>query len=140
MATTESGHPPLVLGGQEGAKMKDKITPHVERAQSYMFKEVPSTSAWSVRSTSAWHNLTETSDYQFIVYRKFGWIQLQALLELQDELSDLEKELERYDRPLFPFGESSFVTKSRTSSRSTPTEPRERLMLEIKKSLSEYGE
>ena len=70
--------------------------------------------------------------------RRFGWLHLYVLLELQDELRELEQKLELHDREVYKKGDRKSL-KSRRGDRAQKVS-RQDLMIKIQNKLKEYGE
>lgn len=105
---------------------------------------------WAARNVLIWQAVNEyergygmvaafeDSDPCFLMYRKFGWLHNRLLLQLQDELSVLEVQLENFDkdeaihsRPLYQ--------QSRRKDEARPDSERRLKLQVIKEKLEEYG-
>jgi hypothetical protein len=73
-----------------------------------------------------------------MVYRRFGFIQSRLLLEKQDRLRELEKQLEVYDQScVIDNAKASYlITRDR---RPEDRQSYESLMQSLEKAFSEYG-
>lgn len=80
----------------------------------------------------------EDSDPSFLIYRKFGWLRNRLLLDLQDELVTLERELELIDASTTRRGDPDNVLASRRNDQRKKTK-RRGLLKEIHQKLLEYG-
>ncbi|KAL8919093.1 MAG: hypothetical protein Q9208_006977 [Pyrenodesmia sp. 3 TL-2023] len=81
----------------------------------------------------------EDSDPSFLIYRKFGWLRNRLLLDLQDELVTLERELELIDASTTRRGDPDNVLASRRNDQRKKTK-RRGLLKEIHQKLLEYDE
>ncbi|KAL8762771.1 MAG: hypothetical protein Q9184_001311 [Pyrenodesmia sp. 2 TL-2023] len=81
----------------------------------------------------------EDSDPSFLIYRKFGWLRNRLLLDLQDELVTLERELELIDASTTRRGDPDNVLASRRNDERKKTK-RRGLLKEIRQKLLEYDE
>ena len=84
----------------------------------------------------------ETCDPSFKIYRKFEWLHKRALLHLQDEISELEKELQRLDKHDFTDGDHvKLISRRHDYGLFIDKKPSERrdLMHEIQSKMREYG-
>ena len=84
----------------------------------------------------------ETCDPSFNMYRKFGWLHNRALLDIQDELSELEHELQYLDEYDFKDGDEVRLISRRYDYGLLGTEKhsdRRNLINQIKEKLKEYG-
>jgi len=78
------------------------------------------------------------SDEGFMIYRRFGFVQSRLLLEKQDTLRELERQLEDYDRSCAVDSRKApyLITRDR---RPEDREAYEKLMQSLEKAFSEYG-
>lgn len=84
----------------------------------------------------------QSSETNFALYRSFSYLHSRVLLDLQDEITSLEKELDEIDWQ--DFDADPMRLKSRdfdASQRDDEGEPRSRrvILREIKAKLIEYG-
>jgi len=77
------------------------------------------------------------SDENFMLYRRFGFLQARILLNKQDELRDLEKKLDRMD--LADQKNNSSILRSREKDVAT-SDHRKNLLHEVEDTFKEYGE
>lgn len=80
----------------------------------------------------------ETCDPNFLICRKFSWLHSRLLLHLQDELSQLERELEREDEWEFNSGDR-LKLRARRIDCKRPDAKRQVLLTRIHEKLKEYG-
>jgi hypothetical protein len=76
------------------------------------------------------------SDEKFTLYRKFGFLQARILLNKQDELRELEKDLDRLDK--VDQGKDPSLLKSREKDTATNGR-RKKLLYDIEEKFKEYG-
>ena len=76
------------------------------------------------------------SDEKFMLYRRFGFLQARLLLNKQDELRELEKDLDRLDK--VDQGKDPSLLKSREKDDATSGR-RKKLLSEIERKFTEYG-
>jgi hypothetical protein len=84
----------------------------------------------------------QSSEANFALYRSFNYLHSRVLLDLQDEITSLEKELDELD--LDDFDASPDRLRSREldvdlASREAPSRNRRVILREIKDKLMEYG-
>jgi len=77
------------------------------------------------------------SDENFMLYRRFGFLQARLLLNKQDELRDLEKKLDRMD--LADQNNNESVLRSREKDLAT-SDHRRKLFHEAEDKFKDYGE
>jgi len=75
-------------------------------------------------------------DEKFMLYRKFGFLQARILLNKQDELRELEKDLDRLDK--VDEGKDPNLLKSREKDDAV-NGGRKKLLYEIEEKFKEYG-
>ncbi len=75
-----------------------------------------------------------TCDKNFLQYRRFGWLHIHTLLDLQDELQLLEEELETYHKE--NKGIPAKLSSRRLDYESDPS--RKELIAKIRGKLREY--
>lgn len=80
----------------------------------------------------------ENCDPNFLIYRRFGWLHSRVLLNLQDELQQLERDLEREDEWEYSHGNDKKL-KSRRKDRKGPKTKRQDILKSINAKLKEYG-
>jgi hypothetical protein len=78
------------------------------------------------------------SDENFMVYRRFGFIQARLLLEKQDDLRKLESKLDRYDTRLGQDAQTKETLRTRDLKLDAAT-ARKDLMDKLEKCFNEYG-
>lgn len=76
------------------------------------------------------------SDENFMLYRRFGFLQARILLNKQDELRELEKDLDRIDK--VDHKKDPSLLKSREKD-DAATGRRKKLLYEIEEKFKEYG-
>jgi hypothetical protein len=77
------------------------------------------------------------SDENFMVYRRFGYIQARLLLEKQDDLQKLEKKLDEYDENV----EQTQAKNSRMRDlKPADAAPRQKILDELEIKFLQYGE
>jgi hypothetical protein len=76
-------------------------------------------------------------DEKFMLYRKFGFLQARILLNKQDELRELEKDLDRLDK--VDQGKDPSLLKSREKDDATNGR-RKKLLNDIEGKFTEYGQ
>lgn len=76
------------------------------------------------------------SDENFMLYRRFGFLQARILLNKQDQLRELEKQLDREDR--VDMKKDPSLLKSREKDDSVNGR-RQKILTEIEKLFKEYG-
>lgn len=77
------------------------------------------------------------SSENFMVFRRYGYLSSRLLLEMQDEMRDFEKQLDEMDRRDVSGDPTMLMTRNWDESMSRR---RNRLLNEIRKKYSEYGE
>jgi hypothetical protein len=77
------------------------------------------------------------SDENFMVYRRFGYIQSRLLLEKQDDLQKLENKLDKYDNQVQRTKPVNLITRDLTEEDAGP---RRQLMEKIEQKFCEYGQ
>ncbi len=80
----------------------------------------------------------EDLDPDFLIYRKFGFLQNYALLYLQDELVEIQEDLERLDRWEFSDGDPKKLI-SRRRDRAVGGKRRQELVAELHGKLKQYS-
>lgn len=78
------------------------------------------------------------SDENFMVYRRFGFVQARLLLEKQDDLRNLESKLDRYDRRLGLNPQTKDTLRTRDLKLDAAI-ARKELMDKLEKCFNEYG-
>ena len=78
-----------------------------------------------------------SSDPNFAIFRKFGWLHHRVLLYKQDEIATLERALERLDKK--DFQENKDWLGSRDMDDERQDSQRRDLILDISERLKEYG-
>jgi hypothetical protein len=78
------------------------------------------------------------SDENFMVYRRFGFVQTRLLLEKQDEMRQLESKLDRYDKRTGQNSETSANLRTRDLKPEAAT-ARKEIMEKLGKCFNEYG-
>lgn len=76
------------------------------------------------------------SDENFMLYRRFGFLQSRLLLDKQDELRELEKDLDRMDK--VDHKKDPSLLKSREKDVAN-TGRRKKLLVEIGEKFKDYG-
>jgi hypothetical protein len=76
------------------------------------------------------------SDENFMLYRRFGFLQARILLNKQDQLRELEKQLDREDK--VDMKKDPGVLKSREKDVAVNGR-RKRILIEIEEHFKEYG-
>lgn len=76
------------------------------------------------------------SDENFMVYRRFGYIQARLLLEKQDELRRLEKRLDDYDGKVQKVRATNLMT---LDLKPDDAAPRKEIMDKLEQKFREYG-
>jgi hypothetical protein len=76
------------------------------------------------------------SDENFMLYRRFGFLQARILLNKQDQLRELEKDLDRLDK--LDSKKDPSVLKSREKDDSLNGR-RKKVLFEIEENFKEYG-
>jgi len=77
------------------------------------------------------------SDENFMLYRRFGFLQARIILNKQDELRDLEKKLDRMD--IADQRKDASILRSREKDSATNNR-RKNLFCEVEEKFKEYGE
>lgn len=77
------------------------------------------------------------SDENFMIYRRFGYIQSRLLLEKQDELRMLEDKLDILDREMYNQRDGDVTTRDLPSDIAAP---RKELIQRIEEAFCGYGE
>ncbi len=80
----------------------------------------------------------ENCDPSFLIYRRFGWLHSRLLLNLQDELQKLERDLEREEAKEFNYGQP-IKLKARRKDCKNPDAARPLILASIHEKLKEYG-
>lgn len=80
----------------------------------------------------------EICDPCFLIYRRFGWLHSRLLLNLQDELQKLERDLEREEDKEFNYGRP-IKLKARRKDFKNPNATRHVILASIHEKLKEYG-
>lgn len=78
------------------------------------------------------------SDENFMIYRRFGFVQARLLLEKQDDLRKLELKLDRYDRRLGKHAQTKDTLRTRDLKPDAAT-ARKEIMDSLEKCFNEYG-
>jgi hypothetical protein len=76
------------------------------------------------------------SDENFMIYRRFGYVQGRLLLEKQDELRKLEEKLDKYDKQVEKTCSTNLMTRDLPSN---DAESRKELMDKLEQKFCEYG-
>ena len=76
------------------------------------------------------------SDENFMIYRRFGYVQGRLLLEKQDELRKLEQRLEKYDKQVEKKCSINLMTRDLPPD---DTESRKEIMDKLEQRFCEYG-
>jgi hypothetical protein len=79
------------------------------------------------------------SDEQFMMFRRFGFVQTRLLLEKQEELRKLEAKLDRLDKTMEGADEDMLTSLDMDDYDELVIE-REELMPRVEKAFNEYGE
>lgn len=79
------------------------------------------------------------SDENFMMYRRFGWIQSRLLLSKQNELASLEKDLEMQDQPIDLASLDSESTGGEVTQYEAMSEYKDQLLKQAEKTFCEYG-
>ncbi len=80
----------------------------------------------------------ESCDPNFLICRRFDWLRTRLLLNIQDDLQRLERDLEREDEHEFNHGQP-IKLKSRRKDSKGPNRKRQSIFSEINEKLREYG-
>jgi hypothetical protein len=73
-----------------------------------------------------------SSDEDFAIYRRFGYLQARLLLDKQDQLRLLEEQLDAHDK-------TDIMRHTRKGLTAAQYEPRKRLLREIERVFTSYG-
>lgn len=76
------------------------------------------------------------SDENFMVYRRFGYVQSRLLLEKQDDLRKLETKLDKYDKQVQRTNPINLMTHDLSEE---DAEPRRAITEKLEKTFCEYG-
>lgn len=76
------------------------------------------------------------SDENFMVYRRFGYVQTRLLLEKQDELRKLEQKLDNYDKKVQKVRATNLMTRD---LKPDDAAPRKEIMDKLEQKFREYG-
>jgi hypothetical protein len=76
------------------------------------------------------------SDENFMLYRRFGFLQARILLNKQDQLRELEKDLDRLDK--LDLKKNPSVLKSREKDNAVNSR-RRKILSKIEENFKEYG-
>lgn len=79
------------------------------------------------------------SDENFMMYRRFGWIQSRLLLSKQNELASLEKDLEMQDQPIDLASLDGESTGGEVTQYEAMSEYKDQLLKKVEKKFCEYG-
>jgi hypothetical protein len=79
------------------------------------------------------------SDENFMLYRRFGYLQARILLHKQDELRALETKLDRLDEKDNEHNDTKKYLKSRDIDDKRKDSRRKALLREIETTFKEYG-
>lgn len=80
----------------------------------------------------------EDCDPDFLICRRFGWLHGRLLLNIQDELQELERELEGEDEWEFHYGQRLKLRHRRKDCKG-PHRKRQEILTKINVKLKEYG-